>query len=143
MKTWSPTRRSPSVLSVLFVLTLGLGVASAETTPPPPAEHPLAAAIEELRDSTRERLEELEARRKAAHSAAAQLAVGREIARVKFDFELGVLRLQLGEEQALGRTDSVDELVGAIDALERLRAEVADPSGDERVPTERGSGEAQ
>lgn len=140
MKTWSPLR---PLLPVLLALALGAGAARAESTPVPPATHPLAAAIEELRENTRERLEVLEVRRQAAHSAEAERAVSREIARAKFDFELGVLRLQLGEQQALGRAEAVGELTQAIEVLERLRDEIEDPSRDGREPTERGSGEAQ
>lgn len=98
------------------------------------AEHPLAAAIEELRDATEERLKELEELRQGAYGTDAILNVERAITRAKLDFELGVLRLQLGEQKALGHQEAVGELTTAIAALEELRSGVEAPGEAEYAP---------
>ena len=130
-------RSIPLLLLIFAVLApRPLPVRAAEKPAAKPtvkALDPVAAAIEELRGSTADHLAELEATRGSALSTEAALALDRQIAGVKLDFELGVLRLQLDEQKALGRDTAVEELSASIDALAKLRDE-ADGSRDQ-VPT--------
>jgi hypothetical protein len=108
--------------------------AEAAAKPAVKALDPVAAAIEELRGSTADRLAELEATRSSALGTEAALALDRQIAGVKLDFELGVLRLQLDEQKALGRNEAVEELTTSMDALEKLRDEVGGPRDQTPTP---------
>ena len=145
----SRLRSIPPFLLFLTVLALP-SVSSAEesrapagpaATPVIEAEHPLTAAIDTRRAALVERLEELETLRRAAFGPDAVLAISREIARAKLDFEIGVLTLQRGEQEALGRRPAVEELTTAIAALQKLREEIADWADATPVPVSERAGE--
>jgi hypothetical protein len=106
------------------------------------AEHPLAAEIQSLRESTVQRLEELEGLRRKALDTEAELEIQREISRVKLDFELGMLELQLGHQQALGAKDAESELRAAIEVLQKLRGELDEPMVESHSPHQDPAGDS-
>ncbi len=98
--------------------------APVETAPERPPRHRLTAKVQELRQAMLDRLRELEELRQGALDAEAELAVNRDIARAKLDFEIGMLELQRGHQAALGNEDRVRELTPAIEVLRRMRSEI-------------------
>lgn len=131
----------PCAIALLIVLSLiasPAGAAESTDTAPvvaapsdvAPADHPLASEVQKLRESMRVRLEALETRRAGALSPEAELQLQREISVAKLDFELGMLELQLGHQEALGRKAAIDELSAAIDAVRSMREEIVGPVDD-------------
>lgn len=111
------------LLFLLLLAALPAGPSAAEETAAPVPKPRLAKAspmmveIRAVLDEERAALKSLNERFRAAKDADAAIALQREIARVKLDAEVAVLRVQAKHARAAGRADVAANLEAAIQKM--------------------------
>ena len=117
-----------AVLAAVTLSTLGLSAVVGSGDPPdrrvlaPVTEpaHPVAAEIQDLKTAQAARLRELTARALATEDPDEELALQRDIQRVKLDTEIGIYQAQLRHAESRGDLKTAATLREVLTAYEKL-----------------------